>query len=356
MINPAPVLIFALLVAASTSAQTASSAATPDSQTPPATAAPADPPMPKDPNALMQLAARVNGLGSPDMKPWHLKANYQTFDANGKPKDQGVFEEWWASPDKYKISYTSASFNQVQYRKGKDTLVTGDTDWPSLPEKMVERYFVDPFSGNDEEMVRKYQALEVNAAKVHLRCVRSTDPGGSVVLSTFCFEKHIPAIRVEMPFGGMGIYFNDIVRSKGQYVAEQVTAQRSGKPFMTAQLVTLEPLPTLEGAEFTAPASAVTPKHPWSVAPGVIAGYKVGGDDIKYPPDAKAAHLEGDVVLRAVITKAGTVEDIKAISGPPILQQAAISAVYTWRYSPYLRDGQPVEVETEVKVDFTLGR
>src|ERR1700758_4583091 len=51
-------------------------------------AVPFDPVMPKDANGMMQLASRVNGLAGMD-KPWHLKANYQTFDADGKPKDQG---------------------------------------------------------------------------------------------------------------------------------------------------------------------------------------------------------------------------------------------------------------------------
>jgi TonB family protein len=74
-----------------------------------------------------------------------------------------------------------------------------------------------------------------------------------------------------------------------------------------------------------------------------------------YPPIAKAARVSGTVVLEATISKAGTVEELRVISGPPFLQQAALDAVKTWRYKPYTVNDEPVEVETTVNVVFTLG-
>ena len=75
-----------------------------------------------------------------------------------------------------------------------------------------------------------------------------------------------------------------------------------------------------------------------------------------YPAIARTAGIQGTVILQATISKAGTIENLRAVSGPPMLQQAAIDAVKTWVYRPYLLDGQPVEVETTVEVVFTLGR
>ncbi len=75
-----------------------------------------------------------------------------------------------------------------------------------------------------------------------------------------------------------------------------------------------------------------------------------------YPPIAIAAHTEGTVMLAATISKAGTIENLRVVSGPVLLQQAALNAVSTWLYRPYLLDGQPVEVETTVNVVFTLRR
>ena len=74
-----------------------------------------------------------------------------------------------------------------------------------------------------------------------------------------------------------------------------------------------------------------------------------------YPPIAKAARVQGTVVLQATISKQGTIQDLKVISGPAMLQEAALDAVRQWRYKPYLLNNEPVEVETTVNVIFTLG-
>ena len=75
-----------------------------------------------------------------------------------------------------------------------------------------------------------------------------------------------------------------------------------------------------------------------------------------YPPIARAAHIEGTVRLAATISKTGYIENLHIASGPAMLRQAALDAVSTWRYRPYLLNGQPVEVETTVDVIFTLSR
>ena len=75
-----------------------------------------------------------------------------------------------------------------------------------------------------------------------------------------------------------------------------------------------------------------------------------------YPPIARATGTSGTVTLEAIISKTGTIENLRVISGPMMLRQAAREAVQTWRYRPYLLDGQPVEVETTVSVIFTLQR
>ncbi len=75
-----------------------------------------------------------------------------------------------------------------------------------------------------------------------------------------------------------------------------------------------------------------------------------------YPPLAKAAGIQGAVVLRAVISKDGTIENLSVQSGHPLLVKAALEAVARWRYRPYLLNGDPFEVETQVTVNFILNR
>ena len=74
----------------------------------------------------------------------------------------------------------------------------------------------------------------------------------------------------------------------------------------------------------------------------------------QYPALAIMARVQGEVVLRAVIGKDGTIENVQAISGSPLLLHAAVDAVSQWRYLPYYLNGEPVEVDTQVTVNFVL--
>jgi len=73
-----------------------------------------------------------------------------------------------------------------------------------------------------------------------------------------------------------------------------------------------------------------------------------------YPPIARSARIEGAVILAAVIDKAGNIEGLHVVSGHPLLVQAAIDAVSQWRYRPYILNSEPVEVETQITVNFRL--
>jgi len=73
-----------------------------------------------------------------------------------------------------------------------------------------------------------------------------------------------------------------------------------------------------------------------------------------YPPLARTAHIQGSVLVYALISKAGTMENVHAISGHPMLVPAAIDAVSQWRYRPYILNSEPIEVETQITVNFLL--
>ena len=74
----------------------------------------------------------------------------------------------------------------------------------------------------------------------------------------------------------------------------------------------------------------------------------------EYPLLAKEARIQGPVVLAAIISKSGTIENLQAISGHPMLVRAAVEAVRRWQYRPYILNNEPVEVETQITVNFTL--
>jgi protein TonB len=90
------------------------------------------------------------------------------------------------------------------------------------------------------------------------------------------------------------------------------------------------------------------------VSQGVTQGLLVRKVQPPYPTIAQAARITGVVLLKAIIAKDGTIKELQAISGPPLLIPAAIDAVKQWRYRPYLLNGEAVEVETSVTVTFQL--
>jgi periplasmic protein TonB len=94
---------------------------------------------------------------------------------------------------------------------------------------------------------------------------------------------------------------------------------------------------------------------PLRVGGAVIAANLIRQVTPVYPPIAKTAHISGTVVLHAIISKDGTIEQLEYISGPPLLMKNAMDAVRQWRYRPTMLNGEPVEVDTTVSVVFTLG-
>jgi protein TonB len=94
---------------------------------------------------------------------------------------------------------------------------------------------------------------------------------------------------------------------------------------------------------------------PVPVSRGVSAGNLIAPIRPEYPSIARAAHVEGTVVIDAIISRAGSIESAHVLSGPPMLQGAALAAVRQARYRPFLLNGQPTEVQTTITINFRMG-
>ena len=98
------------------------------------------------------------------------------------------------------------------------------------------------------------------------------------------------------------------------------------------------------------PATAVPPRRISNMNEGSL----IRKVQPAYPVLARSARIQGAVVLQAVISKQGTIENLKVLSGHPMLVPATIDAVKQWRYRPYILNSEPVEVETQITVSFSL--
>ncbi|HWT66852.1 MAG TPA: TonB family protein [Terracidiphilus sp.] len=118
----------------------------------------------------------------------------------------------------------------------------------------------------------------------------------------------------------------------------------------------------LDSDSSAAPGAAFSTQHNVRVAPsaaisaGVAAGMLIRRTEPLYPKFARDNHINGTVVLGATITKAGAIQNLHVISGPTMLREAALSAVRTWRYRPYLLNNQPVEVQTTINIVFNADK
>jgi len=108
------------------------------------------------------------------------------------------------------------------------------------------------------------------------------------------------------------------------------------------------------GSTSTAMVPRVEPVKRVRISQGVTRGMLISKIAPKYPPIAVAARVTGVVLLKAIISKQGAIEELQLVTGHPLLVPAAIEAVKQWRYRPYLLNGEPVEVETTIVVNFQI--
>jgi periplasmic protein TonB len=92
-----------------------------------------------------------------------------------------------------------------------------------------------------------------------------------------------------------------------------------------------------------------------SISSGVAQGMLIVRKPPVYPAIAKTARVSGTVVMQATISKTGTIDNLRVVSGPQLLRQSAVDAVRNWRYKPYMLNNEPVDVESTVSVVFSLG-
>jgi periplasmic protein TonB len=112
------------------------------------------------------------------------------------------------------------------------------------------------------------------------------------------------------------------------------------------------PIP-VNGTHPVMPKPAMTTK-PTLKTSTMLQGSLIRRVEPAYPPLARSARIQGPVVLEAVIGKDGTMQHLQLVAGHPMLVSAAVEAVRQWRYRPYILNGEAIEVETQITVNFVL--
>lgn len=308
---------------------------------------------------LLAKAAAVNGLDGPDVKPWHLKASFETFDNDGNSKATGTYEEWWAGEKKHKSTFVVAGVSRTDYTTENGLLRAGSGNFADNGASRVPGDLLKPMAVRLESYSFEEQDKTLGPVKVRcvmLRPLKDVTPPGTPPL-VYCLDEEKPTLRVKTWLGLGGTYqgyYNHLAGFQDGYLAKDVEVMLEHKPVVKIHLESVENLEAIDDAEFTAPADAVRPLLKVNVSAGVAAGMLWQKVQPEYPEPAKEMRLEGVVTLQALIAKDGSIKDLHVVSGPTALQKAALDAVRQWEYKPYLLNGAPVEVETTVNVVFSL--
>jgi TonB family protein len=320
----------------------------------------------QDTAALMERLHRAIAASSIDdtqLKPWHLKLSFQLYDAKGNPTEKGTIEKWWAEPLGEKTVYTSPSYSSTEIR-AKDGLFRskGTSHVPSSLE-LILRQVVHPMPSEGDIADSKPDLRKETPGKTPMDCIMLAQQIKNVaypplgLFPTYCFDRNTDSLRVSYDFGSQLIVRNKVGTFQQRNVVVDQTTLQNSITQVSAHVDTLQSIVPNEG-DFvpSADLEGVKPDGVM-VAPGVMAGLKISGVNPSYPEASRRDHVSGSVILRARIGSDGHIHSLRVTSTPAAdLAIASLAAVRQWTYKPYLLNGEPVDVDTQITVNFAFGR
>ncbi len=318
---------------------------------------------------LLSAASARNTLLAADLPPWHLRAGYQAFGEDGKPEAQGVFEEFHAGPKKDRVGYTSPVFTQTDYLLASGHLRAGNPRWAGLVEQLVRHNLVHPMPNPGVLGGAVLSRGQMEASGKPLSCIAITLPAAAErdqpAQPFYCFDEQnaapgpvlSPVLRAAGSAGhAFETAYDQPVEFHGHTVARLVHVRRAGKPFLDIHVETLETIEGAQDAVFEPPADAAAPPpQRVRISAALAQAYLREGAAPSYPLLSEHARIEGTVVIQALIGINGRPLQTTVVSTPSKdLATSAIDAIRQWTYRPYLVNGEPAEMVTEIKMQFRL--
>jgi len=329
-------------------------------------------PLPKDPRAILEMAAPHYDFTSPDLKPWHLKATYQLYDDQGKPTEQGTYEYWWASPKSSRASWTRAGASRTEWSMPDGSVYLKQTGGPlHYFEKTIEHLLFSPVPFRElldngkvkldlKMLPAKPEKITCVTASHELAVNGQAKPPVILLPDYYCFAPSTPAL-VLTDLHSITTEFNQLVKTQDRYLPKRISVLIGRQKVFDVSIDEIGGLNPAE-SELAPPPDAKLestssdPSGPVRVASNLAAGGLVKKAPPNYPLFAKANRIQGTVILAGTIGTDGRLRDLEVLATPsPVLEQAALDSVKKWEYKPYLLNGKPVEVETLVNVVFALG-
>jgi Gram-negative bacterial TonB protein C-terminal len=308
------------------------------------------------PDVLYASVFHSQGLNFSQVKPWHLKAHYTVLKA-GKMVS-GIFEEWWVAPHTYRLSYSRKGFVQTDYASDAGLFRVGEQQWPVGDEGLIHQEIAQPLPvmPDAKEAQLRMAAYDGNQS---LRCVEvAYNPGAENAAKpsdpVYCMDRGRPVLRMTALHGMQNLTtYNRITQFQGHYVAGDIQNTWFNRTLLTLTVDSLESLTVVDAVMFAPPAGATLLSKDKVILPsGALTALKLFPPT--YPSLAKQIRSDGEVNVHVTIDRLGRVVKVSGATGPPLLRQPAIDAVSHWIFRPFLFCGDPVEVDAEVPIGFSL--
>jgi TonB family protein len=315
------------------------------------------------PMERLHRAILLSSIDDPQLKPWHLKLSFQLFDPKGQPTEKGTLEEWWAGQSMQKTIFTSPSYTGTEirtkdgvYRSKQATVV------PVLLEQILQQV-VHPMPSERDIADSVPELRKETIAKTPMDCIMLGQVIKNVpyaplgLFPTYCFDRDKDTLRVSYDFGSQLIGRIKVGSFQQREVPIDQSILENSITAATSHVDTLES--TASSEHYFDPSNdfeKVNP-NPVQVSSGVVHGLLIHSVPPVYPDSAKRNQVSGSVVLRARIGRDGRIHTLKVVSTADAnLAVSALAAVRQWTYKPYLLNGEPVEVDTQITVNFAIGR
>jgi hypothetical protein len=288
----------------------------------------------------------LDGLSSPDLKPWHLLITYEQFDEDGDKIHSGSMDEIWAGPKKFRRTYASDNFSQTDFATDHGLFRQGDQRWPNRAELQVRTAIVEPF--NYASTFSDVQLTNFTAAfgPHNLDCVALDKRSGGISSATqYCFDPGTEVLRYVRGPGWYQTTYNRLMPFQSRDIGTDVAVTDGGKKYLVLHVHSLESVANPEDSTFIPPAYAIdlSGKKLTGVAAQVL---KTSFPE--WPDSIRHDHFK--VTVAIVIGKTGHVESAHAIDGPAKAYKAAEDTAKKWVFKPYEVLGEPVEIDTKIEL------
>lgn len=323
------------------------------------------PSLPQEPREILTAAQPLYDFNSADLKPWHLKATYQLFDQSGKPLEEGAFEYWWASPKVHRSSWTRPSAVRTDWHLDNGTQSYRATGQElRYFERSLPSLLFAPLPGahdldSGKTRIELHERLS-NGTKfpcITIISLKATGASNSrqSVDPIYCFDPQLPDLRASYTFGEVITDFNNIAKFQGRFLAREILISVGGRKIFSAVVENAGALAVSDPALMPEPDAKPLNVDKLCDATGTMIGHLLKKRMPVYPLEARQRRQQGTVLIQVTIGTDGKVRDPEVELAPsPVLAAAAVDAVSHWEYEPITVNGGPIEMETMVRVIFSI--